>query len=132
MVRFWKISLMALAFLIVGAVIGLLDDVGVIDSMAASFTAIIGVFLGVDLAAMLKNSAKMKKGDFQKAHTYRYIIAIIMMLALFILALWRKETDNLGISMAAGSFGSGAIVVIGMLMSGLEGNKIASREGQDE
>jgi uncharacterized membrane protein len=127
-----KIALMVLAFLIIVAVVIILDDVGIIDSMSASFTAILGVFLGVDLASMIKNSASMKKGEFQKAHIYRYVIAVVMMLTLFILALWRKESDNLGISMAAGAFGSGAIVIIGLLMSGLEGNKIASREGTDE
>ena len=81
---------------------------------------------------MVKNSSSMKKGDFQKAHTYRYVIAVAMFLVLFVLSLYRMEADSLGISMASGAFGSGAILVIGMLMGGLEGNKIASREGADE
>lgn len=132
MIRFWKITLMVIAFLIVASVLFVLDDVGIIDSMAASFTAVISLFLGVDLAAMIKNSAGMPKGKFQKAHTYRYIIAVVMMLVLFIIALYRKESDNLGISMAAGAFGSGSIVIIGLLMSGLEGNKIASRSGDEK
>jgi peptidoglycan/LPS O-acetylase OafA/YrhL len=131
MIRFWKIALMIIAFLIVAAVLFVLDDVGIIDSMAASFTAVISLFLGVDLAAMIKNSAGMPKGQYQSAHTYRYIIAVVMMLILFIIALYRKESDNLAISMAAGAFGSGSIVIIGLLMSGLEGNKIASRAGEE-
>jgi len=131
MIRFWKIALMVVAFLIVAAVLFVLDDVGIIDSMAASFTAVISLFLGVDLAAMIKNSAGMPKGKYQLAHTYRYIIAVVMMLILFGIALYRKQVDGLAISMSAGAFGSGSIVIIGLLMSGLEGNKIASRAGEE-
>ena len=130
MVKILKIGLMFLAFLIVGAVLLILNDVGVIDSMAASFTAILGVFLGVDIVAMIGKSAKLPKGEFKKAHIYRYIIAVIMMLVLFAIALYRKEADNLGISMAAGAFGSGSILIIGLLMGGLEGNKIAGEKGE--
>jgi hypothetical protein len=46
--------------------------------------------------------------------------------------LLSSQSDNLAISMAAGAFGSGSIVIIGLLMSGLEGNKIASRAGEEK
>ena len=50
-----------------------------------------------------------------------------MMLILFGLSIYKKEVDLIPITMAVSTFGGGAMITIGMMLAGLEGNKIASR-----
>ncbi len=125
-----KIILMLLAFLMMFAVTLFIDDVAVIDVIAGAFFIVVNGFLGVDLAAMIKNTSEMNKGDWQLMHIYRYIIVLCMMLILFGLSIYRKEVDNIQIVMAVSTFGGSAMVTIGMMLAGLEGNKIASRAGK--
>lgn len=122
-----KIILMVLAFILMFAVVLFIDDVSIIDVMAGSFFLVVNGFLGVDLAAMIKNSSKMHKGDWQDMKIYRYVIVLCMMLILFGLSIYRKEADGIQIVMAVSTFGGGTMVTIGMMLTGLEGNKIASR-----
>ncbi len=125
--RILKVVLMALAFILMFAVVMFIDDVSIIDVMAGSFFLVINGFLGVDLAAMIKKSSQMYAGDWQPMHMYRYIIVLCMMLILFGLSIYRKEIDGIMIVMAISTFGGGSMVTIGMMLAGLEGNKIASR-----
>lgn len=125
--RILKVVLMVLAFILMFAVVLFIDDVSIIDVMAGSFFLVVNGFLGVDLAAMIKNTSEMNRGDFQFMKMYRYIIVLCMMLILFGLSIYRKEADGIQIVMAVSTFGGGAMVTIGMMLAGLEGNKIASR-----
>ena len=60
---------------------------------------------------------------------YRYVIVLVMMLILFGVAIYRKEIDGVQMIMAISTFGGGAMVTIGLMLTGLEGNKIAARQG---
>ena len=126
-----KVVLMLLAFILMFVVVLFIDDVSIIDVMAGSFFLVVNGFLGVDLAAMIKNTSEMNRGDWQLMKMYRYIIVLCMMLILFGLSIYRKQIDGVMIIMAISTFGGGAMVTIGMMLAGLEGNKIASRiQGQ--
>ncbi len=122
-----KIFLMMIAFFIMLSVIYLIDNISIIDVMAGSFFLVVNGFLGVDIAAMIKNSNSKPAGKWQDMKMYRYIIVFIMMLSLFALSIYRKEVDDIQIIMAISTFGGGAMITIGMMLAGLEGNKIASR-----
>jgi hypothetical protein len=122
-----KIILMMLAFFMMLSVIYFIDNVSIVDAISGSFFIVINGFLGVDLAAMIKNSNSKPAKKWQDMKMYRYITALIMMLILFGLSLYRKEIDDIQIIMAVATFGSGAMITIGMMLAGLEGNKIASR-----
>ena len=50
------------------------------------------------------------------------------MLILFGVSIYRKEIDGIQMIMAISTFGGGAMVTIGLMLTGLEGNKIASRQ----
>ena len=118
-------------FILLFAVVLFIDDVSIIDVMAGSFFLVVNGFLGIDLAAMIKNTSEMNRGDWQLMKMYRYIIVLCMMLILFGLSIYRKQIDGVMIIMAISTFGGGAMVTIGMMLAGLEGNKIASRiQGQ--
>ena len=123
-----KIALVLLAFFMMLAVVLFIDDVSIIDVIAGSFFLVVNGFLGVDLAAMLKNSASIPKGSYQHMKVYRYVIVLVIMLILFGVSIYRKETDGIQMVMAISTFGGGAMVVIGLMLTGLEGNKIASRQ----
>ena len=122
-----KITLLSIAFILMVLIIYFIDSVPVIDVISGSFFIVVNGFLGVDLAAMIKNSNHKPAGDFQDMKMYRYIIVFLMMLFLFFLSIYRKEIDGVQFIMSISTFGGGAMITIGMMLAGLEGNKIASR-----
>lgn len=127
--RILKVFLMILATALMGAVIVFVKDSSVVDSMAAVFAISLNGFLGVDIASMIKVSSSLPEAQYKQMHFYRYIIAFFCMALLFCLSLWQKESYGVQSIMAISAFGSGCMLIIGMVMSGLEGNKIASKMG---
>ena len=89
-----KITLLLIAFTLMAIIIYFIDSVPVIDVISGSFFIVVNGFLGVDLAAMIKNSNHKPAGDFQDMKMYRYIIVFLMMLFLFSLSIYRKEIDG--------------------------------------
>lgn len=114
------------------AVILFIDDSSVIDSVSTTYFIVINSFLGVDLAAMLKSSRKMPKKTFEDMKFYRYILSFIFMIILFLLMVYRKETDGINAVVAMSAFSSGSMLILAFVLAGLEGNKIAARFGKDE
>jgi len=130
MIKIVKIGLLLLASLLMGAVILFLTDVAIIDVLAGSFFLVMNAFLGIDLAGMIKKSAALPSGEFKNMKFSKYVIALVIMLLLFGLSLYRKEMENVQAIMAISSFGGGSMLVIGYIIAGLEGNKIASNMGE--
>ena len=122
-----KMFLVVLAFVLMSAVVMFIDDAPIIDVIAGSFFLVISGFLGVDLVSMVKDSNKLPSGEFKAMKFYRYVVVLVMMLVLFGLSIYRKETDGVQMLMSISTFGGGAMVTIGLMLTGLEGNKIASR-----
>lgn len=127
-----KVCLLFLATLLMGTVMWFVHNSSIVDMMAATYAIIINGFLGVDLAAMIADTSKKPAGDWKDIKLYRYILAFLCMAGLFVLSLYQKEINHVEAIMAISSFGSGAMLIIGLVMGGLEGNKIASRLGPDK
>jgi hypothetical protein len=106
-----------------------IKDTGSSAAIATTFTAIVGAFIGLDIALMIKKTSGMAEG-YKAINTHRYIAALIIFAALLvetfvISGLHSRNCDSLYVS-----FGMGFLVVIGGLIAGIEGNKLA--EGSQE
>jgi len=126
--NFFKIFIIVFGSLLMGAMIFFIDDSSVIDATAATYFILINAFLGVDIAAMLNNSASMPPGEYKNMKFYRYILSFVFMIILFVMVVYRKEVNGINSIVAMSSFSSGAMIILALLLSGLEGNKIASRK----
>lgn len=122
-----KVFLIVLGSILMGSMIYFIDEATVIDSTAATYFILVNAFLGVDMAGMINKSASLPEGEFKDMKFYRYIVCFIFMILLFILMVYRKEVDGINAVVAMSSFSSGAMIILALFLSGLEGNKIASR-----
>lgn len=95
--------------------------------VSVTYTSVLGFYLGLDVAEMITSSASMKKGEYAKLHTHKYIISLICVMSLIIIYLFLKDKSNL--TTAITSFISASLILIGCLIGGLEGNKIATNVG---
>ena len=119
------------ATIFTGFMIYFIKDTGSASVIAVTFTGIVGVFIGLDIALMIKRTASMPTG-YKEINTHRYIAGLIIFAALLIetfviSALYQRNCDSLYTS-----FGMGFLVVIGGLIAGVEGNKIATAEHETE
>jgi hypothetical protein len=123
-----QLAWLIVATVFTGFMIFFVKDSGVVSTLAATFTGIIGVFIGLDIAVMIKKTSVMPRGAYKKINKHRYITAIIIFAALmmetFIISgMYGRNFDSL-----YASFGLGFLVVIGGLVAAVEGNKIVTGE----
>ncbi|MDR1587290.1 MAG: hypothetical protein LBS57_07545 [Treponema sp.] len=119
---FW----LCLAALFVGGMVWWVTDSLVITSLAGAFTGVLGIFIGLDIMTMIHKTRGLPPGIYKNLNTHRYIIAlcvfgVLLAEAFVISGLYGREMNSLYLS-----FGIGFIVTIGGLISGIEGNKIAT------
>ncbi len=92
--------------------------------VSITYTTVIGIYLGLDIAAMIKKTSTLKKGDFESLNVYKYVLCSICLSILTVVALIVKNESD--VTTAIASFITSAIVVIGCIIGGLDGNKIAT------
>lgn len=124
---FWLI----LATLFVAGIVWFVTDSLTVTAISGAFTAVLGIFLGVDIMAMIQKTKEMSPGNYRDMNMHRYIIslcvfAVLLTEAFIISGLYKREMNSLYLC-----FGVGFVVVIGGLISGIEGNKIATGEKPD-
>jgi len=112
------------ATIFTGCMIYFIQDTGSSAAIALTFTGIVGAFIGLDIALMIKKTSDMSVG-FKKINSHRYITALVMFALLlaetfFISGKFGRNCDSIYTS-----FGMGFLIVIGGLIGGVEGNKIA-------
>jgi disulfide bond formation protein DsbB len=112
--------------LFTAAMIYFVKDSGVVSALAATFTAIVGIFIGLDIAVMIKRTSAMSNGDFRQINKHRYIAAFVIFSLLLFEAFMISATQNRDCDSLYTSFGMGFLIVIGGLISGIEGNKIVT------
>ena len=120
------------ATIFTGGMIYFVQDSGTTSAMAAAFTGIVGIYLGLDIALMIKKTHEMAGGNFQAMDKGRYITAMVLFSlllieAFYISAFFKRNCDSLYTS-----FGLGLLIVLGGLIAGVQGNKIATNEAQEE
>jgi hypothetical protein len=119
---FW----LCLAALFVGGMVWWVTDSLVITSLAGAFTGVLGVFIGLDIMTMIHKTKELPAGIYKEMNQHRYIIAlcvfgVLLAEAFVISALYGREMNSLYLC-----FGVGFVIVIGGLIGGIEGNKIAT------
>ena len=117
------------ATIFTGLMIFFIKDTGSAAAIAVTFTGIVGAFIGLDIALMIKKTASMPSG-YKKINKHRYIAGLVIFAALLvetfvISGMFDRNCDTLYTS-----FGMGFLVVIGGFIVGVEGNKIAT-EGHE-
>jgi Na+/phosphate symporter len=125
---FWLV----LATFFVAGIVWFVKDSLTVTTIAGAFTGVIGIFLGLDIMTMIHKTKEMKAGDFKHMNMHRYVIslcvfAILLTEAFVISGLFNREMNSLYLC-----FGVGFVIVIGGLVSGIEGNKIATDEEPKE
>lgn len=121
-----KILIVIFAFIIMAAVVVLGKSAVTIDLVAGAYLAAISAFLGIDIKSMIKETSLKPTGEWESLNVYKYIICFIEMAILAGLALWQNQAGDINISASVGLFGAGGMVIIGLVLSGLEGNKAAT------
>ena len=115
------------ATIFTGAMIFFIKDTGSTAAIAITFTGMVGAFIGLDIALMIKKTSGMPEG-YKEINKHRYIAGLIIFSLLlvecfFISAMYGRNCDSLYTS-----FGMGFLIVMGGLIAGIEGNKIATKE----
>ena len=112
-----------------GQFIGLI--IATIFTGVMTFTGIVGTFIGLDIALMIKKTSGMPEG-YKEINKHRYIAGLVIFSLLlaecfYISAVFNRNCDSLYTS-----FGMGFLIVMGGLIAGIEGNKIATNEVSPE
>lgn len=93
-------------------------------SVSITYTTVVGIYLGLDIAAMITKTSTLKKGNFESLNVYKYVLCSVCLSVLTIVALIVKDESD--VTTAITSFITSAMIVIGCIIGGLEGNKIAT------
>lgn len=94
-------------------------------TLSVTFVAVLGVYLGMDVASMIATTSRLPNGEYKEMKKHKYILSGICLAILIIITLLSWE-DSLQTALT--SFLSSCMVVIGCLIGGLEGNKIATKK----
>ena len=105
-----------------------IKDSGSASAIAVTFTAIVGTFIGLDIALMIKKTAAMPEGGYKEINTHRYIagmviFAVLLIETFVISGVYQRNCDTLFVS-----FGIGLLVILGGFINGMESNKIATKD----
>jgi len=116
-----------IATLFTGGMIFFIRDTASASAIAMTFLAIVGVFIGLDIALMIKKTAEMPTG-YKHINIHRYIAGLIIFSLLLVETFYISAAFGRNCDSLYTSFGIGFLVIIGGLIAGVEGNKIATGE----
>ena len=107
-------------------------DSSVVTGIAWCYTGIVGTFIGIDLAVMIKKTSELPHGQFKEINKHRYIssliiFALLLAEAFIVNAVFDRNVDGL-----YASFGMGFLIIIGGLIAGVEGNKMVTDKVDEE
>jgi hypothetical protein len=101
-------------------------DSTVIVSLSVTYTTVVGVFMGVDIAVMIKKTSVLPPGEFKPINKARYLTSLVIFAFLLIEACVLSGLYGWNCDAMYASFGVGILVVIGGLVTAVEGNKIVT------
>lgn len=127
MIKFIKAMLFVLASLVMALCLCFIPDSA--GAVSVSYITVLGLYLGLDVAGMITKTAKMKKGEYQSLNVHKYAISSVCLIVNIVIAIYiRKNAD---VSTALTSFISAVMIVLGCIVGGLEGNRIATSVGKE-
>ena len=97
-------------------------------AVSMTFTAALGIYLGLDVAGMIAKTTALPKGEFKSLNTYKYIISAVCLVVLTVTSILLRDKSDVTTAMTA--FISSAMIIITCLIGGLEGNNIATESGE--
>lgn len=122
MVSFLKSFIFVLVSVIMSIVLNIIPQTS--GPISVTYASVLSIYLGVDLADTIIKTAQMSKGQYKDMHIHKYVISLICLAALVINCVIIKNKCD--VSTALTSFVSSIFIVAGILIGGLEGNKIAT------
>jgi hypothetical protein len=120
-----------LGYLFTAGMLFFVADSTVSVSLSITFTSIVGAFLGVDIAAMIKKTAMLPPGSYKAINKHRYIISLVIFALLIVEAFILSYTRGRDCDALYASFGVGFLIVVGGLVAAVEGNKIVTGQAQN-
>ena len=115
-----------LGFLFTAGMLFFVEDSAVVVSLSVTFTSIVGVFLGIDIAVMIKKTSVLPVGEYKAINKTRYVISLVIFGTLIAEAFFLSGNFGRNCDALYASFGLGFLIVIGGIIAGIEGNKIAT------
>lgn len=122
MVSFLKSFIFVLVSVIMGIVLNIIPQTS--GPISVTYASVLSIYLGVDLADTIIKTSQMSKGQYKDLHIHKYVISLICLAALVTNCVIIKNKCD--VSTALTSFVSSIFIVAGILIGGLEGNKIAT------
>ena len=128
MINIAKGVLFVVATIFLAGIIILVPDIA--DSTSVFYVMLIGSFLGFDILNMIKKTEALPKGEYDKMKMWRYILAIVSLSALLVISFLKyRATGDMKITLS--SLSASVIIICGVVIAGLDGNKIATNKGGD-
>jgi glucan phosphoethanolaminetransferase (alkaline phosphatase superfamily) len=120
---FLKATFFVIAVLLMGLCLIFVPSIS--GTLSLSFVTVLGIYLGTDVASMIATTSRLPDGEYKEIKKHKYVLSGICLSVLIVitLILWEEALQT-----ALTSFLSSCMVVIGCLIGGLEGNKIATKK----
>jgi hypothetical protein len=127
----YQILWLVLAAVFTAGIVWFVSDSLTVTAVSGAFTGVAGVFLGLDILTMIHKTRELPPGVYKNMNRHRYIAALLIFAALLceafcLSAFYSREMNSLYLC-----FGVGLIMVIGGLINGIEGNKIATGKKEE-
>lgn len=119
-----KAILYVVATVIMGGVIILCPDIS--GTVAVFYVSILTTYLGLDVWGMIKSTSLMPPGEYKDMKISRYVLCAVCYVVLTILGYVQSVRTDADFKSMYSVFVSAAFILIGLLIGGLEGNKIAT------
>ena len=127
MIKIVKALLFLVPTIFMGMTIFFVPEIA--DTTSVFYVGLISVFLGVDMVAMIKKTKEMEAGQFQSVHIWRYVLVVLSLAGLLALSFLQYKQSKLMI-VTIGSLSAAVYLIAGILLAGLDGNKIVTREAK--
>lgn len=122
MVKFVKSLLFVLASIVMSLCLIYLPNIS--GPVSVTFIGVLSCYLGIDIADTIIKSSSMEQGKYKDIHKHKYVISLICLTIMIGICIYMKQTVDITTAMT--SLVSSVLIVIGILLAGLEGNKIAA------
>lgn len=97
----------------------------IVDIVSVFYVMLVGTFIGADLLSMIKNTKALPAGEFDKLKSWRYVLASFFLVCLLSLAFYKYHA-GVPIKATLISLSSSVLVLSGLLIAGLDGNRMAT------
>ena len=125
MIKIIKALLFLVPTIFMGMTIFFVPEIA--DTTSVFYVGLIGIFLGVDMVAMIKKTKEMEAGQFQTVHIWRYVLVVLSLAALLAISFLQYKQSKIMI-VTIGSLSAAVYLIAGILLAGLDGNKIVTGE----